>query len=280
MPSTITSSFPAPVTPYSFVNIAISNIDSNLDQIQLPSNHNFVTGNFVWFTYSTNALNFANIPTFTKLYVIVVSSTIIKIATTYLNAVSGISLDITSTTSLTGTFSVYKYYTFYDTPLLVIKEFPSICTMSHSFNTSIPFEINFDILSNYNLLSVAEDPTMLSTARHAGLAIIFDGGGQKFMLYLAKGIVGGGSNFYYYTSGGGPMQTASSNFYNTSIISTISFKIALNSSRQFQLYAGLINNPLTLNYTTSSYSNNTPLSGIVCSNFPGFTLSNCTIKYL
>ena len=263
--STITSVLPGIIPPFSFTSLPVSNIDSTQDQIELGTGHNFISGDYVCVTYGTSA-NIAGIPLNTRLFVISVTSSAIKLATTRENALAGIAIEITSTTSLTGTFSVYKYADF----VTAASHFPSYAKAAYSLNSSIPVEISFAIPINTSTDAIVPllpplNSTMVKIAigTDALLMSRWSGFSDRFFGYY----LGNAAN-------GGPMTTLTTK-------QTTYWKMVINSQRRVELWGGSSSlNSVALIYTFSVLPPNTALSLEVGINFNLVSTTDWRIKYL
>ena len=273
--SEIKSILPEIVLPISFVAIPLANINSTTDVIDLGTTHNFVTGDYIWCTYSAEGTSAAGITLNQFIYTIAVSSTTIKLATTKANALLGTAIDITSTGSLTGTFSFYKYlpslsaYTFY----------PAYTKAAYSLNSSNPVEINFTL----SAISAASYPGTLITslpANHPLISIQVIAAGQYYQFTIARWTNYNDRMFPYYqtpSGNGGPVFIP--NITTLGTLSNMNGKIVINAARQWEMWAS---NTSTLSnvYTSSALTANLPLELGIGFNFNNTSLVNCTIKNL
>jgi hypothetical protein len=270
--SIITSALPDIIAPITFINLSVSSVDSTQDQIELGTTHNFITGDYVYVTYSAGGTNVAGINLYTGLFVISVTASTIKLATTRSNALAGVAIDITSTTSLTGTFSFYKYAV--GVPLSQLSRFPSYAKAAYSLNSSIPVEISFTVPITSStdtinpLLPITGFASSIMAAIGIGTDILLFGGWfaptDRFFAYYVNNSSG---------AVGGPMS------FNTK--QTTYWKMVINSQRRVELWGGSSSlSSVALIYTFNVLPPNTALSLGVGINFNLVSIIDWRIKYL
>lgn len=265
--STVTSAYTNPLSPLIFSDLASSAFNVGNQTINLGVTHNFVTGDFIWFESN----NSYAIGLTMRYFVIVVDTTTIKLATTYSNATSGISLTFTTPPN-SGLYFFRKYYALIGRNSLKITSFyPCYAKSNIIFNSSTPVQIDISLpayQSVYNLyseLAFIDFPIHLCGLRAlSGVGSWYFGIAAAFftMIQIYSGSSASDSGLYL---GGAPTSGWKQRYIIT-------------PSRQIQFWAGLTTP--TLIHTSTALNANTDLVLEYGANFNNLAITDCTIKYL
>ena len=263
--STVTSAYTNPLSPLIFSNLASSVFNVGNQTINLGVTHNFATGDFIWFNVGSSNHN-TGLTINGRYFVIVVDTTTIKLATTYSNAMSGISL--TFTTPNSGLlYSFRKYYVTGRSDLKTISSYPCYAKSNVIFNSSTPVQIDIS-LPAYQ--SVYNSYSELINSDH--------------LIHLCglRALSGEGSWYFGIGPSSFPMiqlSTGDSGIYIAGPTSGWKQRYIITPSRQIQFWVGLTT-PTLLIHTSTALNANTDLVLEYGANFNNLAITDCTIKYL
>jgi hypothetical protein len=262
--SVVTSVYTNPLTPLIFSDAAFNVGDQT---INLGVTHNFTTGNPIWFQSNTPGNN-AGLTKGRAYFVIVINTTTIKLAATYINAMSGTSVAFTTPLSGYGYWFSKAYFSGSRFSLSTISSYPCYAKSNVVFNSSIPVQIDISFpayQSVYNTYSEITNSDRL--IQLCGLRALSSGDSWYF---------GIGASFFPMIQ----LHTGDSGIYLGG--STLGWKqrYIITPSRQIQFWAGLTTATLSLIYTSPALNANTDLVLEYGANFNNLAISDCTIKYL
>lgn len=267
--SIVTSAYTNPSSPLRFSSLASSAFNVGNQTINLGVVHNFTTGDFIWF--EVNIVNHATGLTVGGHYfVIVVDTTTIKLATTYSNATSGISLTF-STPNTAGSYNFRKYYApLSRTSLRTITFYPCYAKSNIIFNSNIPVQIDISIPGYQSVYSSYPEIPVDNLVQLCGLRALSGGGSWYF------GIAHSAFTIIQICSG----STVSDSGTSLPTAPTVGWKqrYIITPSRQIQFWAGLTTP--TLIHTSVALNANTDLVLEYGANFNNLAITDCTIKYL
>lgn len=268
--SAVTTVYTNPLSPLIFSNLASSAFNVGNQTINLGVTHNFATGDFIWFDVGNSNHN-TGLTINGRYFVIVVDTTTIKLATTYSNAMSGISLTFTTPNS----DLIYVFPKFYSSPsryhLRIISSYPCYAKSNIIFNSSIPVQIDISLpayQSVYNSYSELIDSDYL--IHLCGLRALSGVGSWYFGI--------GPSSFTMIQMYSGSTSSDSGVYLPGAPTSGWKQRYIITPSRQIQFWAGLTTP--TLQHTSVALNANTDLVLEYGANFNDLAITDCTIKYL
>ena len=276
--SSLTYSIADPVAPLYFTNLLLSAINTSTDIIDLGTAHNLVTGDCIWFLFTTTGATLANsggLSVLRKYFVIVVTSNTIKLASTLSDANNGIAIDITSfDANVTGFhFGKTSNLPNLGTLGMVFPEFfPAYAKSNIIFNSSIPVEINFSIPAYTALSGTSYIVPIVALLRQEGAANCW---GLAIRIQNVAFIYNGGVD-------GNQMPTLASyvSGVDTALTAGYNQKYVITPSRTIEYWYGAIGSTMSLFFTSTALAANTQLRLEFGSNFTFCKVQDCTIKYL
>lgn len=284
--SNLTYAIADPIAPFYFLNIPLANISIAYGTINIGSNHNFVTGNHVWFTWwlaNSSADSSGGIRAYTKYFVIVVDSTTIKLASTLSNAINNIAINISTFASNINGINIYKYANPSSGSLPVLPEHcPAYTRSDVIFNSSIPVQVDFTIPTYSEL--IPENIGQLNSNMPIPVMVLFKQEGVNACWGITLNInpnndSGRGRSF------NGTVGANGSNGSNLAITSsgiTLGYRqrYIINTNRQIECWYAAIGSSLTLVYTTTALAADTRMRLEFGSNFSFAKVIDCTFRYL
>jgi hypothetical protein len=277
--SGLTYAIADPVAPLYFLNLPLSAVNTSTDIIDLGTAHNFITGNCIWFLFTTTGAGLVNsggLSALRKYFVIVVTSNTIKLASTLSDASNGVAIDITSFATNAAGFHFGKTSNFPNIgPLGAVSPefFPAYAKSNNIFNSSIPVEINFTIpaytaLSNTNFIT-----PMVALLRQEGAMNCY---GLAIRIQNIAFLFNGGVDSNY----GVAVPAGNVSGVGTALTAGYKQKYVITPSRTIEYWYGAINSTMSLFFTSTALPANTNLRLEFGSNFTFCKVQDCTIKYL
>lgn len=267
--SIVTSAYTNPSSPLRFSSLASSAFNVGNQTINLGVTHNFTAGDSIWF-YASNTNHNTGLTNDQRYFVIVASTTTIKLATTQANAISGTSLTFT-TPNTTISYNFQKYYAPLSRTLLkTITSYPCYAKSNIIFNSNIPVQIDISIPAYQSVYSSYPELATDELVRLCGLRALSGGGSWYFGI--------GSSTFSMIQIYSGSIGSDSGTYLNTAPTVGWKQRYVITPSREIQFWAGLTTP--TLIHTSVALNANTDLVLEYGANFNNLAITDCTIKYL